>query len=297
LIALIIVLRHGRSLRWRILGETMLPSFVLALREGLEICLITGILFGALHHFERQDLFPIVRLGIVGAVVVSLAVAVLLALMGSSLEGESEAIFEGVMMWTAASVLTWMILWMRSRASRIKSMIRNEVGVATRTGKLALFFVAFVAVLREGIELAIFLTASVFASSTYQTIGGAMLGIGSATLIGWGLYRATIKVNMQRFFQMTSILLVLFAAGLIAHGTHEFNEVGLIPALVAPVWDLNPLLSENSVVGQILKVLFGYNGDPSLTEAISYLFYFVLLYLATKLKLARPQVRMPIKSV
>jgi len=260
----------------------MLQSFLLALREGLEIALIVGIVFGALYKFNRQDLFPTVRLGVVSATLISLLVAALLNAMGASLQGESEVIFEGVMMLVAASVLTWMILWMQSRASRIKQLITEEVSLATHAGKASLFLVAFVAVLREGIELALFLTASVFSSSVVQTFAGAGIGILLAALIGWGLFRATIKLNLKRFFQVTSILLIFFAAGLVAHSVHEFNEVGLIPALVEHVWDLNWLLDENSVHGQILKTLFGYNSNPSLTEVFSYLTYFAVLYFATR---------------
>ncbi len=265
----------------------MLPSFLLALREGLEISLIVGIVFGALHQFKRQDLFPTVRLGVFAAGLLSLVIVFFLNLIGAPLEGKSEAIFEGVMMWIAAGVLTWMILWMQTRAGRIKQMLTEEVSLATQAGKVPLFLVAFIAVLREGIELALFLTASVFASSVAQTLAGAVLGLALAVLLGWGLFRATIKLNLKRFFQVTSILLVLFAAGLVAHGTHEFNEVGFIPGVVEHVWDTNSVLDEASIPGQILKTLFGYNGNPSLTEVFSYLLYFGVLYLATRPKPVR----------
>src|SRR3990170_5086189 len=172
----------------------MLPSFLLALREGLEIALIVGILFGALHQFKRTDLFSTIRLGVAGAVLVSLLAAALLNLFGASLQGRSEAIFEGVMMWTAAGVLTWMILWMQSRAHLIKKMLTEEVGSAARLGKTALFVLAFVAVLREGIELALFLTASVFNSGVSQTVIGALGGLSVAALLGWGIFQAGIKL-------------------------------------------------------------------------------------------------------
>lgn len=269
----------------------MLPSLLLALREGLEIALIVGIVYGALHQFKRQDLFPVVRYGVFSAVLISLFIAILLNLLGTSLSGSQEAIFEGVMMWIAAGVLTWMILWMQSRGGRIKQLITEEVSLATRVGKLSIFFVAFIAVLREGIELALFLTASVFTSSIGQTLAGAAIGLTLAVLLGWGLYRTTIKLNLKRFFQVTSILLVLFAAGLVAHGTHEFNEVGLIPAIIEPVWDTNSLLDEASIPGQILKTLFGYNGNPSLSEIISYLTYFVVLFFATRPRPVREVIR------
>jgi high-affinity iron transporter len=260
----------------------MLPSLLLALREGLEIALIVGILFGALHQFKRLDLSPIARLGVMSAAVTSLFVAILLTLLGTSLTGTQEAIFEGIMMWIAAGVLTWMILWMQTRASRIKQLITAEVSLASRVGKLPIFLVAFVAVLREGIELALFLTASVFASSVAQTLAGAVIGLALAAFTGWVLFRTTFRLNLKRFFQVTSVLLVIFAAGLVAHGTHEFNEVGLIPAIVEPVWDTNLLLDETSILGQILKTLFGYNGNPSLSEVISYLTYFTVLFFATR---------------
>jgi len=260
----------------------MFPSFLLALREGFEIALILGIVLGALHQFKRRDLIPTVQLGATIALLISVAGGIVLTLMGAALEGRAEEIFEGVMMWTAAGVLTWMILWMQSRAHRIKQMLTEEVGSAARVGKTALFVLAFVAVLREGIELALFLTASVFAAGASQTVLGALGGLLVAALLGWGLYRASIKLNMRRFFQVTSILLVLFAAGLVAHGMHEFNEAGVIPGIVEHVWDTNPVVDENGFVGLVLKTLFGYNGNPSLSEVLAYLIYFVVLFAATR---------------
>lgn len=262
----------------------MLSSLLLALREGLEITLIVGILIGALHQFKRTDLMPAIRLGILSAVLVSLLAAIVLNLLGASLEGSAEAIFEGVMMWTAAGFLTWMILWMQSRAARIKAILHEEVGQAIHIGKASIFFVAFVAVLREGIELALFLTASAFSSDVMQTAVGALVGIAAAALIGWGVFRASIKLNVKRFFQVTSVLLIFFAAGLVAHGMHEFIEAGLIPGVVEPLWDTNGLMDEDSLPGQIFKTLFGYNGNPALTEAISYALYFAIFYLLTKIR-------------
>jgi len=260
----------------------MLPSFLLALREGFEIALILGIVLGALHQFKRRDLIPTVQLGAAIALLISVVGGITLTLIGAAFEGRAEQIFEGVMMWTAAGVLTWMILWMQSRAHLIKKMLTEEVGSAARLGKTALFVLAFVAVLREGIELALFLTASVFNSGVSQTVIGALGGLSVAALLGWGIFQAGIQLNMRRFFQVTSVLLVLFAAGLVAHGTHEFNEAGLIPGIVEHVWDTNGILDETSVVGLFLKTLFGYNGNPSLSEVLAYLTYFVVLFAATR---------------
>jgi high-affinity iron transporter len=127
---------------------------------------------------------------------------------------------------------------------------------------------------REGIELALFLTAATLAADARSTLLGAVLGLAGAAALGWALFASTLRLNLRRFFQVTSVLLVLFAAGLVAHGVHELNEVGWIPAVVEHIWDVNGLLPENSTAGQVLKALFGYNGDPSLTELLAYLLYF-----------------------
>ena len=137
---------------------------------------------------------------------------------------------------------------------------------------------------RLGEGEALFITAAFFAgdqgqvaANTIQTISGTVLGLGTAALLGWSLFAATIRLDLRRFFQVTSILLILFAAGLVAHGVHEFNEVGWIPAVVEHVWDVNGVLDETSVAGQLLRTLFGYNGNPSLTEMIAYFVYLIVV--------------------
>jgi high-affinity iron transporter len=178
----------------------------------------------------------------------------------------------------AAGVLTWMIFWMNRQARSIRDELEAGVNRATAAGGgRALFSLAFLAVVREGIELALFLTAASFASDAQSTILGALLGLAVAVLLGWGLFASTVRLDLRRFFQVTGFLLILFAAGLVAHGVHEFNEVGWIPSVVEHVWDVNPILNENSTVGLMLKALFGYNGNPSLTEVLAYFAYFILI--------------------
>ena len=154
-------------------------------------------------------------------------------------------------------------------------------------GQKALFVLAFLAVGREGLELALFLLAASAASSAWQTLIGALLGLILSVILGWILFATTRRLNLKAFFQVTSILLILFAAGLVAHGIHEFNEAGLIPPVVEHVWDMNHLLDENSTQGELLKALFGYNGNPSLTEVVAYSSYFVLLWIGIQ-KLSKP---------
>jgi len=261
----------------------MLPTFLLSLREGLEAALIIGIVLGAVSKIHRKDLAPSVWLGALSAVGVSILTAIILTTFGMSLEEEAEMIFEGITMLIAAGILTWMIFWMGKQARFLKSELEDGINkAAATTGKRAVFTLAFMAVVREGVELAIFITAAFFAgdpnqimSNTIQTLAGTILGLGTAALLGYTIFATTVRLDLRKFFQVTGILLILFAAGLVAHGVHEFNEVGWIPVIIEHVYDMNMILDENSIAGQLLKTLFGYNGNPSLTEMIAYFAYII----------------------
>jgi len=270
-----------RSFAWR---SSLLPAFLLSLREGLEIALLIGIILGSLRRVQRPELKQYVWLGAGSATALSLVIALILYALGASLQGQAEQIFEGLMMLLAAGVLTWMIFWMQRQSRMITMQLEAGVRQATlQSGGRALFFVAFFAVVREGIELALFLTASAMTTDGLQTIVGALLGLAGAAILGWGLYASTLRLNVRSFFAVTSILLLFFAAGLVAHGVHELNEAGWIPPIVEHVWDINPILDESSGVGMLLKTLFGYNGNPSLTEVLAYIAYFVLVLIGLKL--------------
>lgn len=262
----------------------MLPSYLLSLREGIEAALIIGIVLGALRQMRRLEFAPVVWLGVTAATLLSIVAGVILTLLGMSFEGTAEQIFEGITMLLAAGVLTWMIFWMSSQARNIKGDLENNVHRATQDGgKGGLFMLALLAVLREGVELALFLSASTFATNAQQTILGAILGLGTAILLGWSLFATTIRLDLRRFFKFTGFLLILFAAGLVAHGIHEFNEAGWIPSIIENFWDVNALLDENSIAGQILKALFGYNGNPSLSEVLGYLLYFGAIFFGLRM--------------
>jgi high-affinity iron transporter len=180
----------------------------------------------------------------------------------------------------------------------------NKAAAGYATGRRAIFWLAFVAVAREGVELALFITAAFFVGNnenvglnTVQTLAGVVLGLGTAILLGWSLLASTVRLDLRRFFQITGILLILFAAGLVAHGAHEFNEINWIPAIVEHIWDMNVFIDENSIVGELLKTLFGYNGNPSLSEMLGYFGYLatVIFFLTRataathKVKAAQPQ--------
>jgi len=260
----------------------LLSSYILSLREGLEAALILGIVLGALRQTYRLDLSVSVWLGAGSAAILSLVTAILLTRLGLELKDPAEAIFEAITMLLAAAILTWMIFWMSQRARHLKSDLESGVQRASQLGKWSLFGLAFLAVLREGVELALFLTAAAFSSGAQQTILGTLFGLGTAVLLGWALFASTLRLDLKRFFQVTGILLIFFAAGLVSHSLHEFNELGWVPPVIAHVWDLNHLLNDQSTLGQLLAALFGYNGNPSLTEVLAYAAYFAVVLLGLR---------------
>ncbi len=256
----------------------MLPSFLLSLREGLEAALVIGIILGVLRKINRPVLIPAVWRGAGIAALVSLIAALLLRALGVEFEGRAEEIFEGSAMLLAAGLLTWMIFWMRRQAGSLRQELDNNVRqAASHNGAWAVFGLAFAAVVREGLELTLFLYAAGMNAKPGQVLLGASAGLLASAGLGYLLFRSTARLNLKTFFAVTNVLLVLFAAGLVAHGIHEFNEAGLIPPVIEHVWDVNPVLNEKSVFGSLLAALFGYNGNPSLSEVAGYLAYFLIL--------------------
>jgi len=263
----------------------MLAGFLLALREGIEAALVVGIVLGVLKKTNHMDRAPKVWLGAGLAAAISLVAAILLNLIGAEFEGSGEQAFEGITMLLAASVLTWMIFWMQKQGRQIQLGLEADVkGALSRGRDWALFSIAFFAVAREGVELALFLTAVNFSAPAAgieaPILGwlGGLLGLIAAAIVGWLMFDTTAKLNLRRFFQLTSIVLIVFAAGLIGHAIGEFNELGWLPSIVNPLYDFSHVLPESAVVGQFLRALFGYAASPSLTETIGYVAYFVVVF-------------------
>lgn len=256
----------------------MISSLLLSLREGLEATLIIGIVLGALHKTKRSAYSRIIWAGVACAAILSVLFALFLRAIDEELTGTTEQIFEGVTLLLAAGVLTWMIFWMRNQSKSMKSYLESNVNRTTDLGGGgALFLLAFIAVLREGIELALYLTAISLNSDGFQMVIGTTIGLLGAFILGYLIFATTLRLNLRRFFQVTSALLILVAAGLIAHSIAEFNEAGIIPAIINPIWNLNPFLDDHSTLGTIFSTLFGYHGSPSLTEVLGYSGYILAI--------------------
>lgn len=270
-------------------------AFVIALREGIEAALIVSILLAYLRQLGRADRSRVVWWGTALAVIVSVAVGTSIFVIGAEFEGTAEALFEGLVTLTAVGVLTWMIFWMRRQGSRIRAELHEKVDTALMTGGAALAALAFFAVLREGIETALFLFAAaegtaVDAGGVSAQLIGAALGLTLAVTLGILLFRGAIRLNLRTFFRVTGLALIVIAAGLFAYGIHELQEAGWFPFLETTAFDVSASLPDDSGLGAILRGLLGYNADPTTLEVIAWSGYIVIvgaLYLRPATVLSR----------
>jgi high-affinity iron transporter len=256
-------------------------AFVIALREGIEAALIVSILLAYLKQLGRTDASRLVWWGTGLAVLLSAALGTAIFTVGADFEGTSEQVFEGLVTLTAVGVLTWMIFWMRRQGARIKSDLQHKVDTALVAGGLALAALAFFAVLREGVETALFLFAAaegtaVEGGGISAQLVGAVLGLGVAVVLGVLLYRGGIRMNLRTFFRVTGVILIVVAAGLFAYSIHELQEAGWFPILEAQAFELASLPDDEGV-GAILRGLIGYNADPTVLEVVAWLSYLVVI--------------------
>ena len=259
-------------------------SFVIALREGIEAALIVSIVLAYLKQLGASDRSRLVWWGTGLAVVLSAAAGTAIFVAGAEFEGEAEEIFEGLVTLAAVGVLTWMIFWMRRQGARIKSELQEKVDTALVAGGLALAGLAFFAVLREGIETALFLFAAAKGTAVEGTavapatqVTGAVLGLALAVILGVLLYRGGIRMNLRSFFRVTGMILIVVAAGLFAYSLHELQEAGWLLFLEAHAFDLSASLPDDEGVGAILRGLVGYNADPTWLEVVGWAAYLVVV--------------------
>ena len=254
-----------------------MAAFLVMLREGVEAALIVGILLAYVNRIGRRREWQWVWAGTISASVLSLIAGIVIFSTIGALDDRAEEIAEGVVAWVAAGLLTWMIFWMGSQARHIRGRLEGEVDTALASGGGgALAAIAFFAVLREGLESALFLISTTVGTEAdrLQLLGG-MLGLAAAVVIGYLIYRGGTRIDIRAFFRVTGVLIILFAAGLIAKGIHEFQVVGLLPTVVDPLWSLNVLDPDTSLAGEFAKSLFGWRPDPSLLMVVGYLAYLI----------------------
>jgi high-affinity iron transporter len=270
----------------------MLATFFLMLREGLEAALIVGIVAAYLVKIGRRDALPRIAVGVGSAIALSIAIGVAVTLAIAELPEAVQATAEGIAAIVAVAVLTWMLFWMRRQGRAMKGELEHGIDLAiTEGGTFALVALAFVAVIREGVETALFLVPILsFNGTGIDTIVGGLLGLAMAIGVGWAIFIAGRRVNLRRFFTVTGTVLIFVAAGLVAFAIAEFGNAGLI-ANTGVAFDLGGVLPDTSPLGSILHGLFGYRSAPTPLELLGYVGY--LLPVLILFVLDRPLIRRP----
>jgi len=274
------------------------------LREGVEAALIIGMILSYLDRTGNRHAFGRIWAGVAVAIAVSVVAGTALFVTVGELPSPYEQLFEAGAMLLAVSVVTWMLFWMRRQSASVRDDLHARLGRALAEGSVAgLALLAFVSVIREGLETSLFLVGQAASARTGATwiVVGALVGLGFATLIGAGLYRGARRINLRTFFRWTGIALIFIAGGLLANAIHELVEVGWINVGTAVVFDWSSVLPHEPmagapdglglVVGQLLRALIGYNSRPEvimLVTGIAYVGTVLALYLRPVAARPRP---------
>jgi len=253
----------------------MFQTFLTGLREALEAALIIGILVAYLVRSERRHLLRAVWAGV--GVAVGLSLVVYLTLLSASdwLDDEAAEAFAGITSILAVALVTWMVFWMRSQAHMMKADLQGRLDRAAAVGAGAVALTSFLAVGREGLETALFLSAN--DGAVGSGVGPrltAVLGIGTAVVVGVLLYRRAVAIDLAKFFRVTGIALVVIAAGVLAYGVHELQEVGVLPGDDTLAWNLQSF-DRDGWYGTLLEGTVNFRPAMSVLEVIAYAAYLV----------------------
>jgi len=257
-------------------------QYLITFREVLEAALITAIVLAYLARTGRKPLSRYVWYGVMSATAVSFVLGASFFLVYGELPKPVQRLFEGAAAMIAVVVLSFMIYWMATKGKELKAEVKRRVeAMSTGGATFGLFSFAFIAVFREGLETVLFL-APKFGDAT-GTVAGLLVGTVTSLTLAYGIFVVGMKINLRRFFYLTSILLVLLASGLAGYGVHELIEYtgsaswGWLgqPAYNLNIPEGNPLHHKN-VVGSIFAVMFGYTVSAEWARVIVHLAYLAI---------------------
>jgi FTR1 family protein len=255
----------------------VLPTFVIGLREGLEASLIVGIIAAFLAAQQRRDALRWVWVGVLSAASVCAAVGITLHIVGEELPRKQQEGLETIIAVVAVGAVTWMIVWMKRHAPTLSRDLRDNTAAALATGSaLGLIGMAFLAVLREGLETAVFLVAAFNASSNVASAAlGAVLGLAVSIAIGYGIFRGGVRLDLAKFFKVTGVLLAFVAAGLLSKALHTAHEAGWWNALQGQSLNLSAPLPDGSIRATLFTGIFGLDPRPTTGELLIWALYLV----------------------
>jgi high-affinity iron transporter len=250
------------------------------LREGVEAALIVAIVLAYLARTGNLREAPKVWFGTGAAILLSLIAGVVIFQTVGALEEPYEQLFEAATLLIAATVVTWMLFWMRRQSAALRGDLHAKLErVLTEGTVFGLAILAFSAVIREGLETSLFLVGQATAAQAgaASVLVGALIGLAGAVVIGWIFYTGSRRIDLRSFFRWTGIGLVFLAAGLVSRAAHELVEIGAIPFGSQTAFDLSGILPHESGIGQFLRAILGYSSTPEVTTLVVYVAYLVII--------------------
>ncbi len=261
-------------------GPTMIANYLIGLREGLEAALVVSILIAYVVKSDRRPLLPKIWIGVGVATGVSLLFGAILTFGPKGLTFEAQEAIGGILSIVAVCFVTWMIFWMARAARSISGELRAQIDRAAEGSGWRLVVVAMLAVGREGLETALFLWAATQATtrgtgSTNLPLIGAALGVATAVLLGYLMYRGALRINLTRFFTWTGAFLIVVAGGVLSYGVHDLQEAGILPGLNNLAFDVSATIPPTSWYGTLLKGIFNFSPATTWLEAAVWVAYVV----------------------
>ncbi|GAA1134792.1 iron uptake transporter permease EfeU [Ornithinicoccus hortensis] len=259
----------------------MLGNYLIGLREGLEAALVVAILIAYLVKSDRRHLLPAVWAGIGVAVALSLGFGALLTFGPQGLTFQAQELIGGSLSIIAVCFVTYMVFWMARTARGMSGELRHQLDRAAEGGKASVVVLAMLAVGREGLETALFIwaasraAAGVSGESTLVPLGGALLGILTAVVLGWLFYRGTVRLNLAVFFRWTGAFLVLVAAGVLSYGVHDLQEAGVLPGLNTLAFDFSDTVAPGTVLATVVKGILNLAPSMTVLEVATWVLYAV----------------------
>jgi high-affinity iron transporter len=254
----------------------MLATYLIGLREGLEATLVVSILIAFLVKSDRKDRLVQVWSGVGLAVALSVFFGWLLSYTSTTLlqKYEHRELFEAITSILAVVFVTWMIFWMRKAARSIAGELRGKLQDALEVGSIAVAVMAFLAVVREGLETSlIFYSAVQGAADNSRPLYALLVGIASAVVIGYLMYATAVRINLSVFFTWTGALLILVAAGILKYGVHDFQEANALPGLNNLAYDISGVLDPSAWYTALLTGMFNITPTASVLETIAWAAY------------------------
>lgn len=262
----------------------MFPSFIITFREILEVAIIISVVLAATQGLQGRAKW--IWGGIVAGIVGSLLVAAFTESISNFAEGIGQELFNAIILFTASAIIGWTAIWMKNHAGQMMKKIKEQ-GAKVIDGqlpKVTISVVIALAVLREGAEIVLF-TYGMLASGMDPAVilSGSIAGLATGSVVGLMLYLGIVSIPTKYIFKVTTWLLLLLSAGMASVGAKYLVAAGYFDQWTSTVWNMSAILSENSLLGQILHAMFGYSEQPMAIQIIFYVGTLALFLLVMRL--------------